>query len=107
MNWRANIEWRRFPWEALFWLSALLFLALSEPASGSHLMLCPLKALGANFCPGCNIGHSIAFFLHGDIQQSWNAHWFGIPAVILLVTRSGMLLYRHAQYLRSNEDPKF
>jgi len=69
MNWRANIEWRRFPWEALFWLSALLFLALSEPASGSHLMLCPLKALGANFCPGCNIGHSIAFFLHGDIHS--------------------------------------
>lgn len=99
MNWRANIEWRRFPWEAVFWLSALLFLALTEPASGSHFTLCPLKALGANFCPGCNIGHSIAFLLHGDVQQSWTAHSLGIPAVILLVTRNGMLLWGFTQLL--------
>jgi uncharacterized membrane protein len=104
MNWRVNIDWRRLPWESAFWLSALLFLALTEPASGSHFTLCPLKALGVNFCPGCNIGHAIALLLHGDVQQSLNVHWLGIPAVLLLVTRSGMLLYHYTQHLRRAND---
>ena len=109
MHRQVGIAVRRFPWESAFWLAALLFLAFSEPASGNHFTLCPLKALGANFCPGCNIGHAIAFLLHGDIQASWNAHWLGIPAVLLLVFRSGLLLYRYIQHLRSaaTEIPSF
>jgi hypothetical protein len=91
---------RRFPWEALFWLAALLALGLSQPGSESHFSLCPLKAVGITVCPGCNIGHSITFFLHGDVHQSWNAHWLGIPAVLLLFFRSGILVFRYVQLQR-------
>jgi hypothetical protein len=33
------------------------------------------------------LGHSIAWLFHGNISNSWHAHWFGIPAL-------GIILYR-------------
>lgn len=84
----------RFPWEAAFWVTALAALAIADPNADRHFSLCPLKSLGLNFCPGCNIGHAITFFLHGNVQQSWSTHWLGIPAVVVLSARSLALFYR-------------
>jgi hypothetical protein len=43
--------------------------------------------MGITWCPGCGLGHSIAFLLHGDIKNSFHAHWIGVPALIIIVYR--------------------
>jgi putative exporter of polyketide antibiotics len=73
--------------ELIFWLGALIALGLSDPTQASHYTLCPLKLMGITWCPGCGLGHSIAWLLHGDIPRSWHAHWLGIPALIVIVYR--------------------
>ncbi|WP_317163649.1 DUF2752 domain-containing protein [Mucilaginibacter aquatilis] len=49
------------------------------------------KIVGVNWCPGCGIGHSISWLLHGNIQQSFKAHWLGIPALLVIIYRIGCL----------------
>ncbi|MDR3697140.1 DUF2752 domain-containing protein [Mucilaginibacter sp.] len=73
--------------ELVFWIAALVSLALTDPMAQVHFSLCPLKALGFKWCPGCGLGHAISFLIHGDIRSSFRAHWLGIPAVIVLLYR--------------------
>ena len=73
--------------ELLFWIAALIALAIADPASPSHYTLCPLKLMGITWCPGCGLGHSIAWLLHGDIKNSFHAHWIGIPALVIILYR--------------------
>jgi hypothetical protein len=73
--------------ELVFWVAAIIALGICNPSSATHYTLCPLKLLGFKWCPGCGLGHSIAFLLHGDIKSSFHAHWFGIPAFFIIVYR--------------------
>jgi len=73
--------------ELVFWVAALIALAMTDPAGKVHFSLCPLKAMGITWCPGCGLGHSISWLFRGDIGNSWHAHWLGIPAL-------GVILYR-------------
>lgn len=73
--------------ELIFWLTAMLALALSNPAKVSHFELCPLKLMGITWCPGCGLGHSIAYLFHGHLLASFREHWLGIPAVIIIFRR--------------------
>jgi hypothetical protein len=41
----------------------------------------PVKAHGDKIVPGCGLGHSISYLLHGDTVNSFHAHWLGIPAL--------------------------
>jgi len=77
-----------------FWIAAIIALGLSNPSAATHFTLCPLKLAGINWCPGCGIGHSIAYLLHGDIAHSWHAHWLGIPAFFIIVHRI-FILFKH------------
>lgn len=80
----------QLPLELIFWVAALIFLAVTAPVDhhhGDHLTLCPLANLGFDWCPGCGIGRSIGTLLRGDLKASLNYHWFGIPAL-------GILCYR-------------
>jgi hypothetical protein len=43
--------------------------------------------MGITWCPGCGLGHSIAFLLHGDVRNSFHAHWLGIPALLIILYR--------------------
>lgn len=62
---------------------------------GTHLItLCPLDLLGLSFCPGCGLGHAVAYLVRGEFVASLGAHPLGIPAVIILVLHIGHLL-RH------------
>jgi Protein of unknown function (DUF2752) len=88
----------RFPLEAFLWIAALGALACSNPAALSDYSLCPLKNIGFAHCPGCNIGHAIAFLLHGQIHQSIAMHWLGIPAVLILTYRIITLLHSSFHY---------
>ncbi len=73
--------------ELTVWLSALIALALMDPASGGHYSLCVFKWLGFSFCPGCGLGHSISWLFHGNVYQSFQAHPLGIFAVAVLTHR--------------------
>jgi hypothetical protein len=80
---------KRIPLELLFWMGALVLLGLSEPLAQyeQHFSLCPLAAIGLDWCPGCGIGRSITQLFHGNIDASFQHHWFGIPALLILVHR--------------------
>jgi hypothetical protein len=78
--------------EAIAWLGGLSALALMSPDSTQHYSFCVFKNLGFNYCPGCGLGHSISYFLHGDLALSWQAHPLGAVATIILVSRAFSLL---------------
>lgn len=81
---------KRLPFELLFWITALLLLGtaeLDQHGAEAHFTLCPLANIGFTWCPGCGIGKSIGLLLQGNIQGSLNAHWFGIPALLIIVSR--------------------
>jgi len=78
------------PVELLFWVAALLMLAIAEPelhSQAHHFTICPLANLGISWCPGCGIGRSITQLLHGNFEESFAHHWFGVPALIIISTR--------------------
>lgn len=79
--------------ELIFWAAALASLAFTDPTQ-THFVLCPLRLMGFTWCPGCGLGHSIAFIFHGDIKASLHAHWLGIPALLILMHRIVTLLRR-------------
>lgn len=81
------------PLEALFWIAALVALALYIPSGTSHMSLCPLSHLGFKYCPGCGLGRSISFLLHGSIKESLAMHPLGIPAFLIISWRIITLLY--------------
>jgi hypothetical protein len=69
--------------EAFIWLAGLLYIALNQ----SYLTICPLKMLGFNHCPGCGLGLSIHYLFTLSIKESFNAHPFGIMALIIITYR--------------------
>lgn len=75
------------PIEALAWSVGLLVLALYNPIHGEHVSMCVFNTMGFKYCPGCGLGRSISYFLHGDVLMSFTAHPAGIPAVIILLFR--------------------
>jgi len=90
MKWFTSI-----PVEFLFWVAALVGLAITEPEIHGHVhhfTLCPLANLGMEWCPGCGIGRAITQLLHGNIEASLAHHWFGIPALLIIFCRVWTLL---------------
>jgi len=82
---------KRVPLEMIFWMAALIYLAGIDPGA-EHMSVCMLKFLGVSWCPGCGIGHSISYLLHGEIVQSFQAHWLGVFAFFILLNRIIQLL---------------
>jgi len=72
--------------EACVWLMALIMLAITDPTL-HHFTLCPLANLGFEFCPGCGLGRSISFLLHGEFAKSMAMHPMGIFALMVLLYR--------------------
>lgn len=81
----------KWPLELIIWSAGLLLLAFSCPDS-DHFTLCPLANAGISWCPGCGLGRSVSYLLHGELERSLNQHWFGIPAFIILIHRVMRLL---------------
>jgi hypothetical protein len=76
--------------ELIFWVLALMALAIATPEEyghAHHFTLCPLANLGIDSCPGCGVGRAITQLLHGNIAESWKHHWFGVPALLIIVFR--------------------
>ncbi|MEQ7798298.1 DUF2752 domain-containing protein [Pedobacter sp. ASV1-7] len=83
------------PFELLFWITALLLLGTADlhvHEGDQHFTLCPLSNMGISWCPGCGIGKSIGYLLQGNFQASLNEHWFGIPALLIILNRIMVLI---------------
>ncbi|TAM96613.1 MAG: DUF2752 domain-containing protein [Chitinophagaceae bacterium] len=59
--------------------------------STPHYSLCVFRLFGWHHCPGCGIGHAIAYFIHGNIKASWQSHPLGIPAFLVILHRIAVL----------------
>lgn len=79
--------------EVVFWIVGLLIL-YCMPVRGEHFSLCPLKAIGFKWCPGCGLGHSIHYYLHFDFQEGWHAHYLGAFAIVIILYRIFQLIIR-------------
>ena len=91
------------PLELLFWVSAFLGLAFAEPeihGQVQHFTLCPLANLGIKWCPGCGLGRSITQLLNGNVEASLAHHWFGIPALFIILLRIRVLFKMELQRVK-------
>ncbi len=91
-------------WEAAFWLSGFIFLALIDP-SGAHLSICPLHYLEV-YCPGCGLGRSISYLLHGEVLASFQTHPLGVVATLILGHRTLRLGIASVRQLRKSAAQK-
>lgn len=73
--------------EITAWVSALVMLALMDPATDTHYSFCVFKFIGIKFCPGCGLGHSISYLFHGNLKASFDAHPLGAFAVAVIIAR--------------------
>jgi len=73
--------------EVFIWPIAILLMAAMD-TEVQHLSLCPLKYLGFEHCPGCGLGHSIAFLFQGKFLKSFITHPLGGFTVIMLLFRT-------------------
>ncbi|MBE7175569.1 MAG: DUF2752 domain-containing protein [Mucilaginibacter polytrichastri] len=71
--------------ELIFLVGGLTFLAFLDPEK-SHFSLCPFHHLGI-LCPGCGLGRSISWIFRGEIGTSFRTHFFGLPALAILLSR--------------------
>jgi hypothetical protein len=92
--------------EFFFWAGALIALAVAPTTSEPHFTLCPFALAGLAHCPGCGLGRSLSFLLHGDIARSIEMHCLGIPALGVIAVRCFRLLARTPR-LPSNSSPSF
>ena len=88
--------------EALIWSGALIYLAVTTHTDGQHFSLCWFRFFGFEHCPGCGLGHSISYLLHGEFLASLQAHWLGPAAVLLLIARIVTLTSRSRAALISD-----
>jgi len=73
--------------EAAIWIGALLYLAFINNPAITHFSICPFHILGFGFCPGCGLGNSVSYILHGEILESFSVHPLGLFALIVLIAR--------------------
>jgi hypothetical protein len=74
--------------EPAAWILALVAIWFWIPHDGGGVTLCLFHHAGLTWCPGCGIGTSMALLMHGDVAASLKAHWFGIPALLVISLRA-------------------
>jgi hypothetical protein len=101
MKQRIQIVTRGVSLELILWMGGLIFLAAMNPAQSALLDLCLFKKLGLPFCPGCGLGHSVSWLLHGDVMRSLEVHPLGPAALLILSIRIITLSNRFFQRARA------
>lgn len=82
------LKFIKTPWfEASLWIVALLYLLVYNPFQQSEFSFCILDNLGFEHCPGCGLGRSVSYLLHGEISASWEAHKLGMFALVTIIFR--------------------
>jgi hypothetical protein len=73
---------------------------LYDPAHQEHMSLCVFNKFGFEYCPGCGLGRSISYLMHGDVLSSFEAHPMGMAAVLILGYRIMGLLTEYFKRLK-------
>ncbi len=73
--------------ELMVWVVSLLWLAFFVNPDQHEWSICPLKNMGFEHCPGCGLGRSVSYLMHGDIVASFHCHPLGAFALLMLVYR--------------------
>jgi hypothetical protein len=81
---------KKAPVELIFWITALTALAVTDPLT-PHYSLCIFRLLGWRRCPGCGLGHAIAYLIRGEFVKSWESHPMGLPAFLIILHRIAVL----------------
>ena len=84
---------RRVPLEAYIWTVGLGALACTDPTAESVIEGCLSRLLFDMPCPGCGLGHAVSYLFRGEVVSSLQAHPLGLPAVLILVGRTGRLVW--------------
>ncbi|MVT42531.1 DUF2752 domain-containing protein [Chitinophaga oryziterrae] len=91
--------------ELFIWPTALVLLYFMNPQASGAQSFCLLKHLGIPWCPGCGMGHSINYLLHGQWIASFKNHPLGPFAVCMLTYRTfqlGKLQVQSISELKNN-----
>lgn len=86
------VSWLKARLELICWSAALLVLFFMA-VDNNDQSLCIFRFIGLQSCPGCGLGHSIHYALHFQLSQSFHAHFFGLPAVLIILHRIKQLLF--------------
>ncbi|MFQ5570463.1 MAG: DUF2752 domain-containing protein [Rhodothermales bacterium] len=81
---RFGNQLRRVPLEAVIWTAGLAVLACTNPEAEGLIEGCLSKLFLDTPCPGCGLGHAVAYLFRGDLVQSFQAHPLGPFAVAIL-----------------------
>jgi hypothetical protein len=84
----------QLPIEAFIWMAGLVILATLHPEEDQHISICFFNSMGFKFCPGCGLGRSLAFLMHGEIARSLQLHPLGPFALLVLLYRICQLMNR-------------
>ena len=88
MNFKRGIKTlRQWNWELIIWTGGMVWLAFFVNPDHITWSLCPLKNLGFEHCPGCGLGRSVSYLLHGEFEESFQVHPLGGFALIMLTYR--------------------
>jgi hypothetical protein len=82
---------RRLPVELFFWVAGLFYLASINPDGEGVLSLCALHAIGFP-CPGCGLGASLSYLMHGELTRAFASHPLGLFALPVIIHRIVVLL---------------
>jgi len=73
--------------EAGLWMAGLTLMALADPTSEPWIDACLFKAVGLPGCPGCGLGHGIAWLARGEWNLALQAHPASPVVVVVLAHR--------------------
>lgn len=76
----GSIEWA-------FWIAAIVFLTLTDPDAAPVVEFCAWKWFGFSGCPGCGMGHALAYILDGRLLDGIGAHPLSPFAAATIVAR--------------------
>ncbi len=72
--------------ELIVWITALVSIGFMDLKNQSF-SFCIFKLYGFTWCPGCGLAHAIGYAMHGNLTASFHEHFFGIPALVIIVNR--------------------
>jgi len=81
--------------ELIFFIGGLIYLAIINPFNFNHLHFCIFGLCGIDFCPGCGLGRSISFLLHGCLLESICEHPLGTIGLALILNRIYIIAMTH------------
>ncbi len=84
---RLGRQLHRVPVEAVVWTAGLVALACTNPEAEALIEACVSKWLFGISCPGCGLGHAVAYLFRGEIALSVQTHPFGPLAIVILLGR--------------------